>query len=172
MSFLLGSKKRKLKRAPDRKPGARLRLRRTIVLSQATEGNITYLVHAHDPVAVLAANYLESIGQTRHIVGPQTTVSADMVALISGDSGLLKRKFIRKLRPDNEDTLGMTIPEWAKGAREVIVINRARASETNALQEVLRQLNSRITEVPLRKKKRRSRNRAARDSSRGLSIMG
>ena len=108
-----------------------------------------YLVHSKDPVALTAGLYLQSKGATRLIVDHGITATKDMVVLISSDSPALKQKFIRRLREDNQDILGVTIPEWAVGAREVILINSRRASQQGWLQDTLRQLHSRLTGIPL-----------------------
>lgn len=117
---------------------------------------MNYLVHAHDNGAVLSANYLETRGGTRHIVGDHMKVTGDMVVLMSADSSYLKGKCLRRVRADNQNLLGVTIPAWAESVREVIMLN-ADMVGTDKQQYALRQLHSRLTGIPLPRTRRTRR---------------
>lgn len=133
---------------------------------------MNYLVHPHDFTAVLAANFLETLGGNRLIFGvPTGTPRSEAVAIVSSGSKALKGKIIRRLREDNQEVLGVKIPTWALGAKEVILINPLRASESSRqqLQDTLRQLHARLTETPMA---RTSKNRRRRSRRRGTEIIG
>ena len=121
-----------------------------------------YLVHAHDSCAVLAANFLEGLGGIRHIVGIHTKPISGHVALFSTTSPFLNKRFLRRIRLDNEQVLGIVIPSWAREAREIIAINPERM-RLNGFENALRQLNSRLSGVPLPRKRRSRRHGHVRD---------
>ena len=142
---------------------------------------MNYLVHPHEPIPVLAANYLETRGGVRRLAGI-TACDEDTIAITVAEENLaLKGRFLRTLRPENHlkggnaTTLGVPIPEWAAGAKEVIVINSARANETAGLQDALYQMHCLATGIkPLKKKNSRRRSRSRRDKGDfgRYSIMG
>lgn len=126
-----------------------------------------YLVHAHDPTAVRAGNILEGLGGIRHIAGLQTSPTRDLIALFSSESPFLEKRFLRRVRPDNEEILGIIVPSWARGAYEVIALNPLRAQRLG-FEDAICQLHSRLTRMPLPHKQRRRRHRSSRRASYAL----
>lgn len=115
-----------------------------------------YLIHAHDVASVRAGNVLQALGAIRHIAGLQSTPTRELVALFSSTSSFLKGRYLRQVRPDNEEVLGIIVPSWAREARVRIAFNPETMHKWG-FEDAVRQMHSRLSGIRLPRKRRSRR---------------